>query len=335
MYANNDASVNNASDNASLSGTVFSLTLCDIIGIEKIRAYSLSHGSGDDYTSEDYAIVMAFKPYILYIIEDDNHDKYVGVDLYDKNKSLEENLNDCVRQHLNDNKISPVSRMTNPVIRPFYSDIKDENPRLLYGHTECVLEIKDEHIKTVRNNCKKDGTKLLNILDTDKRPVIIVKPLKTVIVIDREIKRLDKKLVIETNPHPTQKNPNRVTYVINSRLLCDYLGRKGRRVRNVDKSKLLQLKIESIAGMCMVSLDKVNQVLGLDIKPSPEYLEKQKQEQKRLLKQQKEKEERNREEERKRKERYKANKKELDKLNYDLKYGSPEVRKKILQRVML
>ena len=331
----------NKSDNASdesLSGTVYSLTLCDLIDIEKIREYSISHGYADNYTAEHYAIVMAFKPYILYIIEDDNYDKYVDVHLYDKNKSLEENLNHCMQQHLNENvnnnKKSLVLRMVNPLIKSFNGDIKDENPVLLYGHTECVLELKDEYVKNVRNNCKKDGTKLLNILDTNKRHVIIVKPLKKINVIDREIKRLDKKIVIETEPHPTQKNPNRITYVIKNQSLCNHLGRQGRRIRSVDKKTLLQLKIESIAEMCMVSLDKVNKVLHLDIKPSPEYLENQKQKQKRLLEQQKEERKRKREE-RKRKERYKAEKEGLDKILHDLKYGSPEQKKKILQRIML
>ena len=166
-------------------------------------------------------------------------------------------------------------------------------------------------------------------------PIINEKNFNSVKVIDNEIKRLDKKIVIETEPHPTQKNPNRDTYTIKSQHLCKHLGRKSRRIKNVDKSKLLQLKIESIAEMCMVSLDKVNKVLKLDIKPSPEYLERRKQEQKEILEQQKEERKRKREEERKRKERYKADKKGLDKLLYDLKYGSAEQKKKILQSVML
>ena len=239
-----------------------------------------------------------------------------------QNEDVTDEMTDNMVDHITEHVFEHFGEIINDIITRYNTENQYTN--------EQTTALITTHINAFINKYVTDSD--LNELTT---PIINWKPFKKVVVIDREIKRLDKKLVIETNPHPTQKNPNRVTYVINSRLLCDYLGRKGRRVRNVDKSKLLQLKIESIAGMCMVSLDKVNQVLGLDIKPSPEYLEKQKQEQKRLLKQQKEKEERNREEERKRKERYKANKKELDKLNYDLKYGPPEVSKQILQRVML
>ena len=273
----------NESDNVSknkcdesFSDSVFVLTPRTLTMIEKIREYSISHGYADDYTAEDYAQVMAFKPYIPYIIEDDNHNKYVGVHLYDINKSLEENLNVCMRQHFNDNKKSPVLRMVNPVIRPFNGDIKDEEPQLFYYHAEQILELEKKHIGMVLHNCNIDGTKILNNVG-NIRPVIIEKPKTQINVIDEEIKRWDKKLIIETESHPTKNNPNRITYVIKSQPLCDHLDIKSRRVRSVDKNKLLQLKYESIADMCMVPLEKVNEVLKLDIKPSPEYRKRIKQ----------------------------------------------------------
>ena len=79
------------------------------------------------------------------------------------------------------------------------------------------------------------------------KPIINWKPLKKIVFIDEEIKRLDRKIAIETIRHPTKKNPNRRTYVIKSQLLCNHLDIKGRKIENINKQKLLQLKYESIA----------------------------------------------------------------------------------------
>ena len=87
--------------------------------------------------------------------------------------------------------------------------------------------------------------------------------LPKVVFIDEEIKRWDKKLVIKTENHPTPKNPNRKTFVIKSRALAKHLGLNGRRIRNVNKQKLVDQKVTGIAIMCMVSEDKVRQVLRL------------------------------------------------------------------------
>ena len=93
--------------------------------------------------------------------------------------------------------------------------------------------------------------------------MIIEKEKPTIVVIDNEIKRWDGKLVIETEHRPTANNPDRRTYVIKSQPLTKYLGRNGRRVRSVDKQKLIDLKVKGIAIMCMVSEDKVKEVLKL------------------------------------------------------------------------
>ena len=203
----NENESKNESDE-SFSDMIFLLTPSTLAEIEKIREYSISHGYADDYTAEDYAQVMAFKPYIPYIIEDDNHDKYVGVHLYDINKSLEENLNVCMQHHLNENvsnhKKSPVLQMVNPAIRPFNGDIKDEEPQLFHCQLEQILEIEKRHIGMVLHDCNMDGTKILNNVGTI-RPVIIEKPKEIICGEDREIKRLDKMFVIETEPHPTKK----------------------------------------------------------------------------------------------------------------------------------
>ena len=87
--------------------------------------------------------------------------------------------------------------------------------------------------------------------------------LPKVVFIDYEIKRWDRKLIIETENHPTPKNHNRKTYVVKSRTFAKHLGLKSDRVRNVNKQKLLDQKIKGIAIMCMVTEDKVRQVLRL------------------------------------------------------------------------
>ena len=123
----------------------------------------------------------------------------------------------------------------------------------IYGKIEQVLKIEKDHIRKVMTECKKDGTKLINRAGTEEKPVVVV--------IDNEIKRWDRKLVIETERHPPANNPDRFTYVIKSQPLTKHLGRNGRRVRSVDKQKLIDLKVKGIAIMCMVSEDKVKEVL--------------------------------------------------------------------------
>ena len=107
-----------------------------------------------------------------------------------------------------------------------------------------------------------DKTMIEGNIDITK-PLVIYKPLPTIVVIDEEIKRWDKKLVIETESHPTPTNPNRKTNVIKSRQLAKCLGLKSDRVRNVNKQKLLDQKVKGIAILCMVTEDKVRQVLRL------------------------------------------------------------------------
>ena len=175
------------------------LYFCTPSSIQKHIEYSTAH---------EYAQVMEFQSYMPYIIEDNNHDIYVGIHLYDMNKSLEQNLDVCMQEHLNenvdDNKKSPVLKMVNPMIRPY--DKKHKEPKLLYGNIEHILRFEKE-LKTLMYN---------DVIDSK---------LETVVVIDELIKRLDEKIVIETTPHPTPKNPDRKTYIINSRCLCRHLER--------------------------------------------------------------------------------------------------------------
>ena len=50
--------------------------------------------------------------------------------------------------------------------------------------------------------------------------------------------------------------------MINNKQLAQQLGYKGDKVRSVDYSKLHAKKIQGIANMCMVSIDKVKEVVN-------------------------------------------------------------------------
>ena len=93
------------------------------------------------------------------------------------------------------------------------------------------------------------------------RPEIDQKKVETLVVIDHEIQRLIDKFKIEQDSEPTAKNPDRKVNVINNRPLAKVLGYTGDKVRSVSKKKLYDKKLEGIAKLCMVTVDKVKEVV--------------------------------------------------------------------------
>ena len=93
------------------------------------------------------------------------------------------------------------------------------------------------------------------------RPEIDQKKVETLVVIDHEIQRLMDKFKIEQDAEPTKKNPDRKVNVINSEPLAKVLGYKNRKVRCASKKKLYDKKLEGIAKLCMVTVDKVKEVV--------------------------------------------------------------------------
>ena len=215
---------------------------------------------------------------------------------YDENKSKNESDNECHCNNTNNDKSIHIENIINDIVTKYKSqnkDITDGMADNIVDHisnhiieyfsdiiADIIAKYKPKNQYTIEETHAIITTHINDfitkyITDSDindlTKPIINWKPFKKAVVIDEEIKRLDRKIVIETIRHPTKKNPNRNTYVIKSQMLCNHLDIKGRKIEKVNKQKLLQLKYESIADMCMVPLEKVNEVLKLDIKPSSEY----------------------------------------------------------------
>ena len=211
----------------------------------------------------DRPLCNIFQQNLLYDIVDDDHGRYIGEHVWDKRLTLNENLDVRMKQHLDDkvpkNKLSPVLKMNNPTIHPFYDD--DEYPYFIFGKYEQILKIEENHIRMVMIQCKKNGKKYFNRAGTKQKPNVEQKQIKTVDTFVHEIQRLSEKFTIELDDHPTKKNPNRKVNVIYSRSLATVLGYKGKKVRSKNKNKLFDMKCKGIAKMCMVSVEKVKQVL--------------------------------------------------------------------------
>ena len=156
---------------------------------------------------------------------------------------------------------SPVLKMNNPVIRPFYGDINDKDPYLIYGKYDQILKIEENHIRMVQLECIRNGKDYYNKAGTKLKPVIDQKKLKQHNVMHNEIQRLSDKYVIEQVDAPSANDPDRKVYVINNKQLAQELGYKGDKIRSVDYSKLYTKKTQGIANMCMVTVDQVKEVV--------------------------------------------------------------------------
>ena len=85
-------------------------------------------------------------------------------------------------------------------------------------------------------------------------------------MIENEIQRLNDEFVIEQDDAPSANDPDRVVNVINSESLAKVLGYKGKKVCSVDYSKLQEKKIEGISKLCMVTIDKVKELVNKSTK---------------------------------------------------------------------
>ena len=113
----------------------------------------------------------------------------------------------------------------------------------------------------VQFDCIRSGKKYFNRAGTKMRPEIDEKKVETLVVIDHEIQRLMEKFKIEQDAEPTKKNLDRKVNLINSEPLAKILENKGKKVRSISKKKLYDKKLEGIAKLCMVTVDKVKDVV--------------------------------------------------------------------------
>ena len=194
--------------------------------------------------------------YLLYIITDDNGGVYVGQHKYNPKKTLEENLNDRMVGHLDKNKkeekLSPVLDMVNPVIKPFYGDINDTEPYLMYGTYKDILKIERKHIRQKLYECIKNNKKCFNKDGTKLKPKIDEKVVKKYNVLNEDIQDMIKEFTIVSVRNGT-------AYVLNGKMICEELGRKGKTIELASYEKLLELKRKAIAELCLCSVDKVKE----------------------------------------------------------------------------
>ena len=199
----------------------------------------------------------------MYNIYDKDGGRYIGQTEYDETLTLKENLYIRFKQHRNknvsDDQKSPVLKMNKPRMKPFYKGAK--NPYYIYGKYDEILKIEENHINKIMRECKKNNKKYYNRAGTKERPVIDEDAIKTVIVIDEEIVRTANNIVITQEKEPSKKDPNRMTNVINNKFFTEVMGFKGKKVRKGNKAELEKIRIKGISKMCMVTEDKVREVL--------------------------------------------------------------------------
>ena len=85
--------------------------------------------------------------------------------------------------------------------------------------------------------------------------------LREVIVINQDIEGLMNKLVITQENEPSKKNPNRVTNVIKNKFFAEVMDFKVKKVHKADRTELENMKIKDVAKLCMVTVDKVKEVI--------------------------------------------------------------------------
>ena len=191
--------------------------------------------------------------HILYRVEDDNNNKYVGITYYDNKKTAQENCDRRMKRHMNKNvrkdKLSPVLTMENPIIKPIY----DEG-YYIHGKLQTVQHVEKKHIRKTLFECMNNNTICVNKDGTKLKPKINEEALEKFNVLHNEIDTLLGKFKIET-----KKGRKGNIYVIHGRTFASSLGLKTDRVRRKDWSKIVDLKDKTIADMALVSISEVKE----------------------------------------------------------------------------
>ena len=222
--------------------------------------------------------ICPFSKYLLYDITDDNGGRYIGQHKWDEGLDLEQNLNNRMKGHLNKdvpkNKKSPVLKMKNPVIKPFYGNINDdeENTYFMYGTYSQILRVEEMHIRKVMVECKKNEKQYFNRAGTKEKQEVDEKKVKEVVVKDNEIQTFINRFAITTKKRKDKKN-QKEDYIIVGKSIADVLGHKSDKFKSVNIQKILDQKMTGIAKLCLCEKEYVEKIYKQMIKDTgKEYI---------------------------------------------------------------